>query len=435
MKHHRSAEYYQRACMALAGGVSSQFRSFEHPHPLFYESGRGSRITDVDGNTYLDFTLSQGPLILGHSHPEVVEAVARATSSGQIFAGQHLAELQLAESLKRLVPCAELVRFSLSGSEAVHAALRAARVHTGRTRFLKFEGHYHGWFDNVAVSVSAPSADSLGSRLGPRPFPWTQGRPPSSDTEVAIACWNDLEAVERTLASDPEGIAAVITEPVMCNSGCIMPSEGFLEGLRSLCSSYGAALIFDEVITGFRLGMSGAQGYFGVEPDLATFGKAMANGFPISALVGREELMAHVAEGTALHAGTMNAGNPTVAAAVATLRILEREQVHDRLFRLGGELAEGLRRVSERMGRPLRVEGPGPMFHAGFTDAERIRDYRDTLSYDTAQYGRFVAGMHRRGIRLIGRGLWYLSAAHTGSDVERALTAAAQVLAEMENGE
>lgn len=434
MNHQRSEEYHRRARTALAGGVSSQFRSFEYPHPLFYESGRGSRITDVDGNTYLDFTLSQGPLILGHSHPEVVEAVARATASGQIFAGQHLAELELAETLQRLVPCAELVRFSLSGSEAVHAAVRAARVHTGRTRFLKFEGHYHGWLDNVAVSVSAPSADSLGSRRRPRPVPWTGGRPPSSDAEVVTACWNDLEAVERVLASDPEGIAAVITEPVMCNSGCIMPADGYLEGLRSLCSFYGAVLIFDEVITGFRLGMSGAQGYFGVVPDLATFGKAMANGFPISALAGKREVMAHVAEGKALHAGTMNAGNPTVAAAVATLEILETEQVHDRLFRLGSDLAEGLRRVSAEAGHPLRVEGPGPMFHAGFTGAGRIGDYRDTFSYDTARYGRFVAGMHRRGIRLIGRGLWYVSAAHTGRDVETALGAAAEVLAGIEGG-
>ena len=431
MNHHRSAELYQRAQEVLAGGVSSQFRSYDHPHPLFYESGRGSRITDVDGNTYLDFTLSQGPLILGHSRPEVVEAVARATASGQIFAGQHLAELELAETMQRLVPCADLVRFSLSGSEAVHAALRAARVHTGRTRFVKFEGHYHGWFDNVAVSVSAPSADALGSRLRPRPLPWTQGRPLSSDAEVTTACWNDLDAVERVLASDPDGIAAVITEPVMCNSGCILPTEGFLEGLRSLCSFYGAMLIFDEVITGFRLGMAGAQGYFGVVPDLATFGKAMANGFPISALAGKAEVMAHVAEGRALHAGTMNSSTPTVAAAAATLAILEKEQVHDRLFELGVQLAEGLRRVSSEAGHSLRVEGPGPMFHAGFTTAERIRDYRDTLSYDTAKYGSFVAGMHRRGVRLIGRGLWYLSAAHTTQDVEMTLAAAAEALADL----
>ncbi len=298
MRHHRSAELFGRARSALAGGVSSQFRSYEYPHPLFYESGQGSRITDVDGNTYLDFTLSQGPLILGHSHPVVVEAVTEAIASGQIFAGQHLAELELAETVKRLVPCADLVRFSLSGSEAVHAALRAARVHTGKTRFLKFEGHYHGWFDNVAVSVSASTADQLGERHRPRPLPWTRGRPPSSDAEVVTAGWNDLEAVERVLASDPDGMAAVITEPVMCNSGCIMPVESYLEGLRSLCSFYGAVLIFDEVITGFRLGMSGAQGYFGVTPDLATFGKAMANGFPISVLAGKTEVMAHVAEGT-----------------------------------------------------------------------------------------------------------------------------------------
>lgn len=431
MEHHRSSELFNRAQQALAGGVSSQFRSFEYPHPLFYQSGQGSRITDVDGNTYLDFTLSQGPLILGHSHPEVVEAVAEATATGQVFAGQFPAELELAETIKRLVPCADLLRFSLSGSEAVHAALRAARVHTGRTRFLKFEGHYHGWFDNVAVSVSAPSADHLGSRLQPQPVPWTGGRPASSDHEVVTACWNDLEAVERVLDSDPEGIAAVITEPVMCNSGCIMPQDGYLKGLRSLCSFYGTVLIFDEVITGFRLGMSGAQGYFGVTPDLATFGKAMANGFPISALAGRAEIMAHVAQGTALHAGTMNSGNPTVAAAQATLRILERDQVHHQLFARGAELAEGLRRVSSEAGHPLRVEGPGPMFHAGFSAAEQVRDYRDTLSYDTAKYGRFVAGMQQRGIRIIGRGLWYISAAHTTDDVAAALSAAADTLAEL----
>lgn len=432
MRHHRSAELFRRAQKALAGGVSSQFRSYEYPHPLFYESGRGSRITDVDGNTYLDFTLSQGPLILGHSHPEVVEAVARATSSGQIFAGQHLAELELAETVKRLVPCADLLRFSLSGSEAVHAALRAARVHTGRTRFIKFEGHYHGWFDNVAVSVSAPSADRLGPRRRPRPVPWTGGRPPSSDQELVIAPWNDLESVERILASDPEGIAAVITEPVMCNSGCIMPADRYLEGLRSLCSFYGAVLIFDEVITGFRLGMSGAQGFFGVTPDLATFGKAMANGFPISVLAGKAEVMAHVAEGTALHAGTMNSGNPTVAAASATLAVLEREKVHDRLFALGARLADGLRRASADAGHPMRVEGPGPMFHAGFSDAPHIRDYRDTLSCDTGKYARFVEGMHGRGIRLIGRGLWYLSAAHTPEDIDAALAAATETLAELQ---
>ncbi len=431
MEHHRSAALFKRSQGVLAGGVSSQFRSYEHPHPLFYQSGLGSRITDVDGNTFLDFTLSQGPLILGHSRPEVVEAVARATASGQIFAGQHLAELELAETVQRLIPCADLVRFSLSGSEAVHAALRAARVHTGRDRFLKFEGHYHGWFDNVAVSVSAPSADALGSRFRPRSLPWTQGRPPSADAEVTTACWNDLEAVERALASDSDGVAAVITEPVMCNSGCILPAEGFLEGLRSLCSFYGAMLIFDEVITGFRLGMAGAQGYFGVVPDLATFGKAMANGFPISALVGRSEVMAHVAEGKALHAGTMNSSNPTVAAAAATLAILEKEQVHDHLFMLGSELIEGLRRVSSEAGHPLRVEGPGPMFHAGFTTAEQIQDYRDTFAYDTAKYGRLVAGMQRRGIRLIGRGLWYLSAAHTIEDVQTALAVAAEALADL----
>jgi glutamate-1-semialdehyde 2,1-aminomutase len=426
--YNQSKALFERARNVLAGGVSSEFRKFSYPHPLFYTSGRGSRIVDVDENEYLDFTLSQGPLILGHSHPAVLEAVEKAARQGQLFAGQHIMELELAETFQRLIPCADLVRFSLSGSEADHAALRVARAVTGRPRFIRFEGHYHGWLDNVAWGING-AADAIGEREEPTPAAWSQGLPPQSRAEFILLPWNDLALVERTLAKRHAEVAAIITEPVMCNSGCIAPESGFLEGLRVLCDHYDIALIFDEVITGFRLGLSGAQGYFGVTPDLAVFAKAMANGYPISALAGKRRWMQPVADGQVIHAGTMNTSNATVAAALATIAVLEGEAVHERLFALGRRLINGLRQAARDTGQPLLVQGPGPMFQAGFTPLEKIRDYRDSLSYDRAKYARFVGEMHERGIRLIGRGLWYLSAAHTEAEIDQAIITVQEVLA------
>jgi glutamate-1-semialdehyde 2,1-aminomutase len=419
----------QRAEKVLAGGVSSEFRKYNHPHAIFYTHGSGSRIYDADGNEYLDFTLSQGPLILGHSHPHVLNSVQEYSQEGQLFAGQHIREIELAEKLNQLIPSAEKMRFCLDGSEAVQTALRIARAKTGRTKFLRFEGHYHGWLDNVCWGISTPSAEALGSREEPNAYPWTQGLPEHVRDEFLILPWNDLGLVRKTVVEHHQDLAAIITEPIMCNNGCILPGEGYLQGLRDLCDEYGIALIFDEVITGFRVSLGGAQKYFGVTPDLSIFAKAFASGYPISAIVGKGEWMHLVEEAKVIHAGTMNSSNATVAAALATLEVLEQEQPYDRLFQYGKMLMDGLREAAAETGQNLRVEGLGPMFNIAFTDQEEVTDYRDTLRFDKAKLGRFIAAMHDNGIRVIGRGLWYISTAHTESDIKTAVSTARKVLA------
>lgn len=426
-----SGQLLARAQKVLAGGVSSEFRKYGHPHALFYTHGQGSRVFDADNNEYVDFTLSQGPLILGHSRREVLEAVEVYSRNGQLFAGQHLQELELAEKLQRLIPSAELLRFCLDGSEAVQTALRVARAKTGRKKFLRFEGHYHGWLDNVCWGLSAPSAEALGAREKPAVFPWTKGLPDRVNEEFIIVPWNDLELLQSVFAEHHEEIAAVITEPVMCNNSCIMPEEGFLAGLRALCNQYGTALIFDEVITGFRLSIGGAQSMFAITPDLAVFAKAMGSGYPVSAIVGKRSWMELIATGEVIHAGTMNAWNAGIAAALATVDILEKENPYPRLFALGNRLIEGLRTCAAEAGLPLLVQGAGPVFHTGFTSLQKVTDYRDTFQYDKTMQGRFIAAMHDRGIRIIGRGLWYISAAHTPEDIDQAIETARIVLKQL----
>lgn len=428
VNYSKSAALLERSKKVLAGGVASEFRKYNHPHAIFYTHGSGSRIYDVDGNEYLDFTLSQGPLILGHSHPHVLESVRQYSESGQLFAGQHLREIELAEKLNQHIPSAELMRFCLDGSEAVHTALRMARAKTGRPKFLRFEGHYHGWLDNVCWGISTPSVAALGSREEPEVFPWTQGLPEHTREEFIILPWNDLELVKKTLALHHQELAAIITEPIMCNNGCVAPYPGYLEGLRALCDQYGIALIFDEVITGFRVALGGAQAYFGVTPDLAIFAKAFASGYPISAIVGKHSWMHLIEEAKVIHAGTMNSSNATVAAALATLEVLEEEQPYDRLFALGQRLSERLRQAASETRQNLLVEGMGPIVSTTFSDIPANRDYRDTLAADKPKLSRFVAAMHDRGIRVIGRGLWYISTVHTEEEIDRAVGSAREAL-------
>jgi glutamate-1-semialdehyde 2,1-aminomutase len=431
LNHDKSRALYDRAQRTLAGGVSSEFRKFNAPHPLVYTRAEGVRLIDADENEYLDFALSQGPMVLGHSHPEVIRAVERATRDGQLYAALHMAEIELAELIQQVVPCAERMRFSVTGSEADHTAFRVARAVTGRQKFIRFEGHYHGWFDNVAYGINGASLEALGPRHDPTPVAWSQGLPTNARDEFILLPWNDLELVRQAFARHGRDIAAVITEPVMCNTGCIPPQPGFLEGLRELCTEHDAALIFDEVITGFRMHIGGAQAYYGITPDLAVFAKAISNGYPISVLAGSERWMRPISEGKVIHAGTANAGNPSIAAAKATIEIMIRDRVHDKITALGVRLAAGLRAAAHDTNQRVLVQGPGPMVHLAFTDLVTARDLRDTWCFDKPRLSAFVLGMQEHGVRLLSRGMFYLSAAHTEADVDQVIATARRVMANL----
>lgn len=426
--YHHSSVLFERAKKSLAGGVSSEFRKFNYPHALFYTHAKGSKIYDADGNEYIDFALSQGPMIVGHSNEYVLNLIEEYSRKGQLFAGQYVLEIELAEKLQKNIPSAELVRFCLDGSEAVQTALRVARAKTGKEKFLRFEGHYHGWLDNVSWGISTPSADALGSRESPEVFPWSSGLPKKVKEEFFILPWNDLPLIENFLKENHSDTAAIIMEPVMCNNGCITPVEGFLQGARKLCDEYKIALIFDEVITGFRTSIGGAQSYYGVTPDLSIFAKAMASGYPISAIVGKQEWMQSLVDGTVIHAGTMNSSNPTVAAAFATIQLLEREGVYTKLFSLGKRLMDGLKYCNEKYKQNLVVQGLGPMFHTGFINQPEVKDFRDVLNYDKVKLRKLIAGVQNEGIRVIARGLWYISTEHTEADIDFALQAVDKVL-------
>ncbi len=425
--YEQSFKLLARAKGSLAGGVSSEFRKYNHPHAIFYSHAEGSRIYDVDGNEYIDFTLSQGPMVVGHNHPHVVKRVEDYATKGQLFAGQHLLEIELAEKLQHYIPSAELMRFCLDGSEAVQTAFRVARAKTGKQKFLRFEGHYHGWLDNVAWGLSTPSVEQLGPRENPNVFPWTAGLPENVENDFIILPWNDLALLKKVITERHHEIAAVITEPIMCNNGCILPRAGYLQGMRDLCDQYNITLIFDEVITGFRTSLGGAQAYYNIVPDLSIFAKAMASGYPISAIVGKKDWMNLIAEGKVIHAGTMNSSNSTVAAALGTLEVLESENVVERIFKLGLQLMEGLSLIGKKNNSNLLVQGLGPMLHIGFTDLPAVYDFRDVLTYDKVKLNKFIAGMHNNGIRIIGRGLWYISGAHTEEDIATALNISADV--------
>jgi glutamate-1-semialdehyde 2,1-aminomutase len=405
----------------LAGGVSSMLRAASKPLPLFFRAASGSRMTDVDGNSYIDYTLAWGPLILGHSHPEIVSAVADQLARFQLLGAQHELEVRVARKLCESIPCAELVAFGNTGSEAVQLAFRLAREFTGRRKILKFEGHYHGWPDGVLVSYrpAVPPGADYHPQLG------SGGQTPSVLDDVTVLPWNEPGCVHELLKQHADEIAAIITEPVLCNSGCLMPAPGYLESLRELCSRFGVVLIFDEVITGFRLAIGGAQQLFGVVPDLATFGKAVAGGFPLSVVAGKAEIMELIPARRVVHAGTFN-GNPVVlAAAEAALEALSRDNgaALDRIRRHGELLMSGIRSLALESRTPLLINGVGAAFHLSFTRRTEMRTYRDTLDCDVLQRDAFLEAMLGRGVYLLSDGRWYVSAAHDEADIQHTLGA------------
>lgn len=424
-----SSGLYDTARGYLAGGVSSDARRMAGT-PLYVDRAAGSRIWDVDGNAYIDYVLGQGPAILGHSPAPIVEAIAAQAARGIVYSAQHAAEVAVAERVVKMVPSAERIRFNTVGSEAVHAALRLARGFTGRPKILKFEGHYHGWLDPVLYSVH-PALDAAGPSDAPVAVPGTLGQ--ESAGNLVVAPWNDLETLTRLMDVHAGEIAAVIAEPVLCNTGSILPDDGFLEAVQSLCKQHGSLLIFDEIITGFRLAPGGAQEYLGITPDLSVFGKAMAGGMPVSALVGKAHVMDHITDGKVAHAGTFNSHPVAIAAAQAALRILdeEREQVYGTLYARGRLLMEGIRAAAVKAGVPLLVDGPGPVFQTYFTDAAAVRDYRGFAATDRALMGRLHAALLDRGVSMVPRGLWFLSTAHSEADIAATVDAFSGALASL----
>ncbi|MFG2917406.1 aspartate aminotransferase family protein [Kitasatospora sp. NPDC048298] len=417
-----SRAWHERARRSLAGGISSSARltsTGPHPYPLYMASGTGARIRDVDGNEYLDYLAAYGSAVLGHAPDVLTKALTPVLHGGTMFGTCNTAEVELAELICRSVPCADLVRFANSGSEAVQGAVRAARGHTGRTKVLKFEGHYHGWSDVLAVS-NRPDAGETGPYDRPNRVPHSPGIPDGVVSDVVVCPWNDPHALRAVLDAHRGELAAVICEPIVANNACTMPVPGFLETLRQECTDRGIVLIFDEICTGFRTGPGGAQSLFGVVPDLATYAKALGGGLPIAAFAGRREVMEPLAEGRVKHGGTYNSSPLCATAALATLRELGRPEVTEHIDATGRRIMEAIRRAAHDRRVPCLVQGVGAMFQVVFTDrATPTTRYRDLLDADSSRYAAFRHELLKRGVHVNAYSLacWFVSAAVTADDL------------------
>lgn len=421
----RSLRHMDRARQVVPRGVTSAKRAGLRPTPLAFTGARGSRITDADGNEYIDYVAGYGPMLLGHQPPPVIDAVRGQLAAGVLYGGQHEAEAELAERLVRLVPSAERVLLNVTGSEAVQAALRIARAATGRKGIVKFEGHYHGWLD--PVTANGPGSPA-GSGAVPRPV-ITEDHS-EVGPRLLVCPWNDTAALADLLARHGAEVGAVIMEPVAVNGGNLFADDGYLAEARRLCDRYGCLLVFDEVVTGFRLGPGGAQQRLGVVPDLTVLAKALGSGFPISAVVGRAEAM-RVAEGPVAHAGTYNGNALSVVAANATLGVLEteRDTLYPRLERLSGELATGIDECADRRGVPLRAARAGAVIRLHWGAPHPVRTYADVLAGRKAPLRELSENLVRDGVHARESGLWYVSAAHSEDDVARTLSALDRALA------
>lgn len=411
---------WERAQLSLGGGVSTGMRASMKPHPLFFTGGKGPRLTDVDGLEYLDYVLGWGPVILGHGNEALAEAVSTQMTKGATYGSGHELEYLVAERVLELIPGTERVLWTNTGTEADQVALRLARANTGRTRFMKFTGNYHGWSDPMLLGYR-PNADGSMNSAG------SLGQHPRSLDDVDITPWGDLEAAAVYLRDPSRDLAAVFVEPVLCNSGVLTPPEGFLEGLRELCDETGTTLIFDEVITGFRIAPGGAVEKYGIVPDLVVLAKAIAGGLPLAAVAGKKDIIELMTRGVA-HSGTYN-GNPVVlAAAAATLDQLSQPGVYEDFERHGAALAQGFRDALKTHNVTGAVNQVGPVVQCslGIEDGSTFESF---LQADQELYDRLTVELLRRGVFALPGGRWYISIAHTDADIAQTVRAFDEALA------
>jgi glutamate-1-semialdehyde 2,1-aminomutase len=422
----KSDKLFAAASRILPGGVDSPVRAFKSvgASPIFVERGRGAYLEDVDGNTYIDYVMSWGPLIHGHAPEGLLKALAATSAKGTSFGAPTELETRLARRVSMLMPSMERVRFVSSGTEAAMSALRVARAATTRDKIVKFEGCYHGHADAFLVQAGS-GAMTLG-------VPTSPGVPAAAAADTLLARFNDLESVEKVFARHPGAIAGVFVEPIAGNMGLVAPRDGFLQGLRTLCDREGALLVFDEVISGFRAASGGAQKIFGVKPDLTCLGKIIGGGLPVGAYGGRADVMALVApDGPVYQAGTLS-GNPlAMTAGLWSLSELS-EGLYRHLAKLGSGLAAGLADAAREAGVPLQVNAFGSLLTPFFT-TQPVRDYQSALTADTAAYGRFFRAMLSSGVYPPPSQFeaWFLSGAHTEKDVDKTVKAARKAMKEV----
>jgi glutamate-1-semialdehyde 2,1-aminomutase len=428
----RSASLFERACTTIPAGVNSTARatwSGWDPYPLFVDRGEGAYLYDVDGNRYVDYLLGLGPMILGHRPPKVTAAVVEQIQNrGTVFALPTAQEAELARKIIAAVPSIEQVRLCNTGTEAVIYAIRLARAFTGRRKVIRFEGMYHGFSDGVYWSKH-PQLDEAGPDHRPIAVAQGPGLSQAAGAELIILPWNDAEALRSAVAREGDSIAAILTEPVMCNTGCILPEPGYLQAMREIADSRGIVLIYDEVITGFRLGLGGAQGVFGIKPDISVFAKGLGGGFPVAALGGRRDIMKLVADGTVSMAGTYSANGIAVAAANAALDELAVPGKFEALFARCTRFHGGLSAVFERHGLAAYAAGLGPVLQVWFAE-QPIRNYRDAARHANHDiFRRWWEGMLERNV-LFHPGAFenlFVSFAHSDADIDHTLAMADEV--------
>ena len=432
----KSRAMFERITKSIAGGESSYAR-LKKGLELCFDRGQGSRFWDVDGHEYIDYSLGYGPLIFGHNPPEVTAAVVEAiTTRGSVATFPYDLDYEVGEQLVQMVPGVDLVRFANSGTEATMAAARLARAYTGRNKIVQMEGGYHGFSDTHYWSSHPDVYSDNPAPYSPEPRPGSRGIPPSYGEALLIAQYNDRENMEMLFDRYGDDIAAVLVEPIQANSGLIPPEPGYLEFLRDITRQYGALLIFDEVITGFRVAPGGAQELYGVTPDITTMAKALGGGYPIAAFGGSEEVMDLEARNEVMHGGTYTANLVALAAANVVLRTMRerREELWGRLNAFGERICQGIGDACREAGLRNIVQGVGPIWHIFFAkpgapDLDRIRNYRDALAYSSVEiFDRFHEQMLRRGVYFHPYHLerWFLSTAHDERDVQETLEAAAE---------